>query len=848
MGHSLLKHLGNFYRRGSDVAYVHRRGYRTLRWSYRETIELATQFAWELQDRGIGRGERVMIWGTDSAEWVAAFLGCLLRGVVAVPLDRIGSPEFAIRVANQVQARLMLCSRDLASQFAGPPIMTLEDLAAAITHHPGTPCLQEDLKADDTVEIVFTSGTTADPKGVVISHRNILANIEPLEAEINKYLKYERVFHPLRFLNLLPLSHVFGQLLGIFIPQLLGATVVFQDTLNPSEIIRTIKRERVSVLVSVPRLLEALKDKIERDLESEGNLESFKKELAKTEREHFAKRWWRFRRIHNRFGWKFWAFISGGAALDAATEHFWNRLSFVVIQGYGLTETTSLVSVNHPMKPGKGSIGKALPGLEIKLAPSGEILVRGENVAEGYFQGRELTPVMGLEQWLHTGDLGELDVDGNLYFKGRMKDVIVTPEGMNIYPADLEGVLRRDSGLRDCVVFGLKRDGNAEPCAVLLLRPPSDDPEQIIRLANESLAGYQRIRHWFVWPEEDFPRTSTQKPRKSLIEQAAQSRISGRNDSQVAAGGLADLIGRITGRHLDGFSTQSKLVDDLNLSSMERVELLGALEDRYQVDLNESRFTSATTVGDLEQMLHQPVFRQTDYRYPRWAQRLPVAVLRLIFYYLITWPLTMLMARPKIQGRENLARRQGPLLFICNHITQIDVAFVMAALPFRYRHRLAVAMLGELLKDMRKPPASTVSWKRWKDMLSYALVVALFDVFPLPQQTGFRQSFVFAGESADRGYSILVFPEGARTQDGSLAPFRSGVGLLANNLNLPVVPIRIDGLFEMKQRGLRYARPGAVKVIIGSPARFDPGTAPEHIARELERRVLSMIPRPRDTQ
>ena len=631
MAHAVTKYLENFYRRGSDVAYVHRRGYRTLRWSYRETIELASQFARELQERRIGRGDRVVIWGNDSAEWVAGFLGCLLRGVVVVPMDRIGSAEFTMRVANQVDARLTLCSRELASQSIRPEIV-LEDLPASIAHHSRSPYEAEDLKPDDAVEIVFTSGTTADPKGVVISHRNILANIEPLETEIAKYLKYERFFHPLRFLNLLPLSHVFGQFLGIFIPQLLGATVVFQDSMNPSEIIRTIKRERVSVLVAVPRLLEALKDKIERDFEAEGKLECFRQELSKAEKEHFARRWWRFRRIHNELGWKFWAFISGGAALDADTERFWGRLSFVVIQGYGLTETTALVSVNHPMRLGRGSIGKALPGLEIKLAPNGEILVRGHNVAEGYFQGKELGPVVGQQEWFHTGDIGELDADGNLYFKGRKKDVIVTPEGMNVYPDDLETVLRREPGVRDCVVYGLKREGNAEPCAVLLLDGSSEDPGKIIKTANESLAGFQQIRHWFVWPEEDFPRTSTQKPRKNLIEQATQSRLDGNRDVQVSAGGLADLIGRITGRHVAGLSAESKLVEDLNLSSMERVELLGALEDRYQVDLNESRFSSATTVGDLEQMLHRPVVRKTDYKYPRWAQRLPC---RASFYFLL---------------------------------------------------------------------------------------------------------------------------------------------------------------------------------------------------------------------
>ncbi len=240
---------------------------------------------------------------------------------------------------------------------------------------------------DDILQIVFTSGTTAEPKGVVITHGNVLANIAPLEREMQRYLKYERWVHPVRFLNLLPLSHVFGQFLGMFLPPLLGGTVIFQKELKPSEIVRTIRRERVSVLVAVPRVLQSLKQKIERDLEDRGKIEDFRRRFRASEGKHFLRRWWIFRAIRRQFGWKFWAFICGGAALDAETERFWDRLGYAAIQGYGLTETTSLISVNHPFKLGKGSIGKVLPGREVKLAEDGEILVRGGGVAAGYWDG-----------------------------------------------------------------------------------------------------------------------------------------------------------------------------------------------------------------------------------------------------------------------------------------------------------------------------------------------------------------------------------------------------------------------------------------------------------------------------
>src|SRR5207245_1234404 len=292
------------------------------------------------------------------------------------------------------------------------------------------------VETSDPLEIVFTSRTTSEPKGVVISHGNVVGNVTPLEEEIRKYLKYERFVHPVRFLNLLPLSHVFGQFLGIFLPQLMGGTVIFQDTLKPADVISSIHREHVSVLAAVPRILQSLKEKIERDLEEDGQLNRFRETFRSAEGKHFLRRWWIFRRIHRQVGWKFWAFISGGAALDRATEEFWGRLGFAVIQGYGLTETTSLISVNHPFKTGKGSIGKVLAGREVKLTPDGEILVRGGGVASGYWSGGELRPVANQEDegWYHTGDIGEFDSDGNLFFKGRKKDVIVTSAGMNVYP------------------------------------------------------------------------------------------------------------------------------------------------------------------------------------------------------------------------------------------------------------------------------------------------------------------------------------------------------------------------------------------------------------------------------
>ena len=832
---SIADYLSDFERLGDEQAYAERSGYRMARWTYRDVAELAFRFARELTARGIQKGDRVVLWGPNSAAWLAAFFGCANRGVIAVPMDQVASADFALRVFQQVNARLLVCSRDHAQP--GLTILFLEELETSLKARSSATLEPENIRAEDALEIVFTSGTTAEPKGVVITHGNVLANVAPLEQQIAPYLKYERMVHPIRFLNLLPLSHVFGQFLGMYLPPLLGGAVFFQETLKPAEVINTIRRERISVLVAVPRILQSLKEKIERDLEQSGQLNSFLRQCAAAEGKHFLRRWWIFRRIHRHFGWKFWAFISGGASLDRETEAFWGLLGFAVVQGYGLTETTSLISVNHPFKVGRGSIGKVIPGREVKLAPDGEILVRGSGVASGYWSAGELRPVVSEEGWYHTGDIGELNAEGNLFFKGRKKDVIITPAGMNVYPEDLEAALKQQPEIKDAVVVPLAMNGNAEPCAVLIPRDASTEVGRIVENANQSLAEYQRIRRWIIWPAQDFPRTSTQKPRRAEIAELAPKTIAGDGKLPAPTTALSDLISRITKRPATGLQETARLDSDLNLSSLDRVELLSALEDRYQIDLSETGYSAVNTVGDLERMLKGGPAPRTIYHYPAWVQRWPVTWIRFLIHYLLLRPSVFILGWPRIQGREQLRGLQGPALVICNHIGDVDVGFVLTALPARFRHKLATAAGGEALEALRTPPANRNFFLRIFDRIEWFLGVSLLNLFPLPREAGFRGSFAFAGESVDRGYSILVFPEGRHTTDGKIRPFRSGIGLLVNNLGIPVIPMRIDGLFELKQGGKRTARPYQITVKIGAPARFDLGTDPQQIATDLIQRV-----------
>ena len=847
---NLLSLFEEFQRYGGDVAVVQRRGYRREKMTYFELYAQVLLWGGALQGHGIRPGDRVLLWGQNSAVWIVCFWAILMQGAVAVPMDCGANADFVRRVIQDAGVKLVLRDRR-QTDFSGMPssivIDELNDVAkspqasTSVAIDPGNRT-----KRSDIAQILYTSGTTAEPRGVVLTHGNFLANLEPLEQGIDPYRKYERWFHPLRFVSLVPLSHVFGQFMALFVPPLLGATVIFEHSANPSEIMRTVKRERATALIAVPRMLDALHAGIERDVDACLRTTWLQKNLEAANGEKFLQRTWRFRRIHRKLGWKFWAFISGGAALSKETEEFFKRVGYAMVQGYGMTETASLISLNHPFRATEGSIGKVLPGREFRLAEDGEILVRGENVAAGYWEGGTLRKgARDTENWLHTGDIGEVDVEGNLRFKGRKKNVIVTPAGLNVYPEDIEAAFRKQHGVRDCVVIPLERGGNAEPCAILLVESNSDPEakEQTTRAAiekaNDSLAEYQQVHRWLVWQEPEFPRTPTGKPRLSLIAARAAELLEGKSPATGQTGTLDNLLAKFSAAK----GTSVNLERELNLSSLDRVELMSALEDRYQVELNETSFSEAKTVVDVQHLLQQRSAARTGYAYPRWTQRAPARWLRLAVYYALSWPATKILGHPKIVGRENLRGMKGPALVISNHITRrADIGLILAALPIRFRHRLATAMGGESVQRMRRPPREWFFAKRWAYQAGYWLVTLLFNVFPLPQHSGFRESFRFAGESADRGYSILIFPEGEvnNSEDGRMAPFQSGIGLLAENLRLPIIPMRLDGVWRMKREHRRLARFGEIKVHIGAPVTFPPDFSPEEISRRLESIVLAL--------
>jgi long-chain acyl-CoA synthetase len=622
--------------------------------------------------------------------------------------------------------------------------------------------------------------------------------------------------------------------MGMFVPQFLAAEVYFRESYKPSEIVAAVKRDRINVVVTVPRVLETLREKVKTDAQISDE------QISIAHNRHFLRNWWTFRKVHRQFGWRLWAFISGGATLESETETFWRSIGYSVIQGYGMTETASLTSLSHPFRVRQGSIGKPVAGQEVKLTEEGEILVRGDNVSPGYWNrnGYSLADEQG---WIHTGDIGEIGPDGHIYFRGRSKETIVTAAGLKIYPSDLEAALDRQPEIKASAVIPHR---GTEALAVLIPHDHRSDLNTAVQHANDSLADFQRIRQWVVWPKNDFPRTTgTRKVIKGQVAAAVKpllnETVKAATDETMAPLSL-QVISRIAKVAPGDLSLSANLSDDLKLDSLGRVELLSALEDQYQIELDEAAITEATTLGDIEQIVSRGKSDSVPYPYPRWAMRFPVTWIRPVVYQLFLLPLTLIMCRVRVVGSERLPNAGKPVLFIANHVTDVDAGLILSALPWHWRRRLAIAMSGEYLRDWRYPPANLGWFWRAKAKVTYVLAASLFNVFSLPRQSGFRQSFAYAGDAVDRGWSVLIFPEGEETKDGRIQAFKAGIGLLASELNVPIVPIKLDGLFELKQRPQYFVPPGTVSITFGDPINFSPNATPAEITNTLELTLKSL--------
>ena len=516
----------------------------------------------------------------------------------------------------------------------------------------------------------------------------------------------------------------------------------------------------------------------------------------------------------------------------------------MVIQGYGLTETAPIVTLNHPFHTKTGSVGKPIAGVEVKISPEGEILVRGENVTRGYLNAEAETKTAFDDGWFHTGDVGAIDESGGLQIRGRLKEMIVTADGLNVFPEDVERVLDHLPGVRESAVIGVNQGGQERVQAVLVVEPGTDENE-MVRRANAKLEDHQKIRAVTVWPGDTLPRT--EGTRKLKRREVKQWLANGSVPRSAAAqqGEIEDMLAKYApNREI----TPSTTMEELGLSSLERVELLMALEQRFGVTADEGAYAAAKTVADLYVLVRgsgdgtvhpaaAPVAEVVEF--PRWNRTRLADVLRRI--NLPTWilPLAHLFTWVKAEGLENLEGLDAPVIFASNHQSHFDVPSIFIALPSKWCYLAAPAMSKEFFKAHFYPKQySQLEW--FTNSLNYYLSSLFFNAFPLPQrEAGARQTVRYAGELASEGWCILIFPEGRITLTGEIDRFQPGVGMLASRLHVPVVPVRLFGVREILPKGAKFPRPGRVRVVFGKPLHLE-GDDYADLARQVEDAVRSL--------
>jgi long-chain acyl-CoA synthetase len=769
-------------------------GYRRWNYTYAQVGLAARHFATQLSEQNIHKGDKVIIWSENRPEWVVAFWGCVLAGVVVVPIDYRASFAFLRRVQKIVGARMVLVGDEvhLPTEEGLPLVCRLHTLEWASTRIEVPPV---EIDKDDLVEIVFTSGATGEPKGVLITHRNILADIVSPEQIIRTYRKWFWPFLPLRFLSLIPLSHMFGQVITMFLLPRIPGTALFMHGYSPHEVVRQIHARRVSVVIGVPKILEVLRKHLLSQFPETADLGS-----APT---HCIFQWWRYRRMHSLLGPMFWAFIVGGAVLPREVEEYWSSLGFAVIQGYGLTETAPVVTFNSPFAIAEGTVGKPVEGVEVRIAPDGEILVRGESVTSGYYRAPDETATAFEEGWFRTGDIGTFDKAGNLTIRGRKKELIVTPEGLNVFPEDVENALNRLPGVRESAVVGKDRVH-----AVLVLEDTSD-PNEIVRQANLQLEGHQKVRSFSVWPGDRLPRTEgTQKIKHLEIQSWVESGAT--EIPTTGRGGVIELLQRYAPQRT---ITPATTLDELGLSSLDRVELMVDLERQLDTSIDESLLTGARTVSSLTEISAPRSHAQI----PTWNRSLLARIIRNLALNTLWLPLTRMFAHARIVGLEHVASLHGPVIFASNHQSHLDTPLILSAMPRRFRHRMAVAMWKEYF-DAHFWPERHTRFEWFRDSLIYSPVALFFNAFPLPQtEIGARESLRYLGDLVSDQWSILYFPEGERTEAGEIHTFQPGIGLIASRLEVPVLPVRLRGVEKVLHRHAHWPRPGRVDIVFGSP-------------------------------
>lgn len=850
-------------------------GLRSL--TFKEVHGRAATLGSYLSKIGIKKGERVAIFAENSPEWCTAYLGIVSIGAVAVPLDAQYTKEEVGNLLRDSESKAIFTSKFLlpiveaASREVKIDIIRVDEPVSE--NPPSSPFAKggteaEGVATSDLASLLYTSGTTGVPKGVMLTHGNLLSNADAI-------IESGIVAHDDHVLCILPLHHTYPFMVCFLVPLLVGGRVTFLNSLKGPDIVKTIREGGITVMVGVPQLYSFMRkgilDKVRSIPGLKGMLVSalfvISRKMRKDTGINIGK--FLFRKVHNEFGSTLRFFASGGARLDPSIAIDMEGLGFTILEGYGLTETSPVATFNLPGKKKKtGSVGKVINQVEVKVENAdqsgvGEVLIKGPNVMIGYYKRPDTTAEVIKDGWFHSGDLGYIDSDGYLFITGRSKEVIVLSSGKNIYPEDVENHFLNSPYIKEICVIGIADHEHPESFSGIKalvfpnLEKLSADgianiSEQIrwqIEKLSASLPAYKRVSGFSIL-KEPLPRTHLGKIRRFMVREAEmvgvpeEPSISDEDQRFMesdTAKAILHALASITDKRI---SVNSNLELDLGIDSLGRVELMAALESGLGVSIPQSFASEVTTVKDVilksmeytvgasgVEALKRPVswgdiLRKSPSEDMIEKIGLKRSVISNASVRAAAWSfyiLARLFLRLEVRGIENVPP-EGGCIVAPNHASYIDGFLMAGVLRNRLPMLFAVGFQGLFQGRLMSRAA------RWGHIMR------------IDADSGLSESLQVSSYILREGAALCIFPEGGRSVDGRILPFKKGVGILAKELRVPLIPTYIEGTLDVLPRGKWLPRLKKVMVTFGKP--LTPEDIQEldyqQIADRLRERVFSI--------
>jgi long-chain acyl-CoA synthetase len=842
-------------------------------YTYGEMLKLIRSVAYRLEQESVGFGDRVALIGENHPCWAISYLATLYRGAICVPLDPHGEIETITNFLENSEAKLAFLSPDLTGKFQQIEEKLGRHIPAVVwrmenssngfqkfedwseTDFPESFAAQEPpAKDEDTALLIYTSGTTGVPKGVPLTHGNIAAELSGVN-DVLKLTEKEKI------LSLLPLFHAYLQIINLWVATTYGCEAGYLKELTPAELSSAMKEFKPTMLTTVPRLWYLFHKKIFDAVAAKPKAVQllFKAMLAANGflRDTFNLNLGRklFGKVHESFGGDLKIAISAGSRFDEEVAIDFYRLGFTIIQGYGLTETSGAATATFESDNRVGSVGKPMGATEVKIDNPdkegvGEVLIRGGVVFKGYYKNENATAeAFTADGWFRSGDLGRFDRDGHLYIVGRAKDVIVLPSGKNVHPEDLEVHYLKSPLVEEMAILGIKDESEKRAGAEKLVAVVVPDFEYLkqAKIANSreairyqldnlgrELPEYQRVRDYLI-RAEPLPRTATRKIKRFELKKDIESNGFAEKqvrDTKTWTLSEADkaMLASPAGRALVSVIKQNKpdveLIHpqmnteiDLGLDSLARAEIFAAMEQTFSIEFEAEEAAQALTVADAINLIQKhagdakgsaqaslnwsKIVRETDEDLPEIRSVLTNRPLFIAFAFTVYKSFNLfcrVFLRLEVKDIENLKKMKRPFLICPNHQSFLDPFIVCSAYPF------------EVFKNTFHVGASQF----FKSKLM-KFVADMLQVVPIDPDTQLMKAMKAGAIGLKNGKILNIYPEGERAFDGELHEFKKGAAILASELDLPIVPVALDGVYKVWARRSWRIRPAKVKIRFGEP-------------------------------